>query len=73
VKPTYSVFKTEDLEAQIVSPYQSNFYLHSYLAQEKLQTDIADLRTAAHARAVARDAATLADVSMDMQPDVIAV
>ena len=71
VQPAYSIFKTEDLESQIVSIYQGCYYFYLIVAQAKLQTDITDLRSAAHARTAARDAAALADVSMDMQPDVI--
>ncbi|KAI0793053.1 hypothetical protein BC629DRAFT_1592965 [Irpex lacteus] len=57
IKPAYSIFKTEDLDSDIT----------------KLETEIEELRAAAAARKAAREASELADTSMEIQPDGIAV
>ncbi|KAI0698158.1 hypothetical protein BC835DRAFT_1269341 [Cytidiella melzeri] len=57
VKPAYSIFKTDDLQSQIA----------------KVASEIETLRHAAAARKDARDIDSIADTSMDIQPEGISV
>ncbi|KAI0345581.1 hypothetical protein BDW22DRAFT_1324421 [Trametopsis cervina] len=57
LKPSYSIFKEDDLKAQIA----------------KLESNVAALRASAVARQEARDADILADVSVEMQAEAVLI